>query len=306
VPKNKRGLPNNFQVRYTSNYIEELSNEKILSRVMDIETSKIKPDAEQPRKLFNKDSLKELASSIKEKGVLEPILVYKNNGQYTIISGERRWKASILAGKKTVPVIELKPSDKREIREIQIIENLQREDITPIERAKVINEYLSPFAEGKKIKTLLINYRMKRNTPKKFAHTVSALCKMTGKNPITFVRWLSLLELPEDLQRKVDSPNSPITSRHIEHLLKLEDFQTMRRVAQLIEKEKLSSEETKNIITGIEKKSKRDPLYIVFKKIESLSKKKLNKWDKKEKTKIKKDLTQLKKLIEELLEKLEG
>jgi len=106
------------------------------------------------------------------------------------------------------------------------------EDITPIERAKVINEYLSPFAEGKKIKTLLINYRMKRNTPKKFAHTVSALCKMTGKSPITFIRWLSLLALPEDLQKKVDSPNSPITSRHIEHLLKLEDFQTMRKVVQ--------------------------------------------------------------------------
>ena len=295
MQKNKKGLPKNFTSRYQHDYVEELVNEKIVHKVKEIDVKKIKPDSSQPRKLFDENSLKELASSIKEKGVLQPILVRKENSSYVIISGERRWKASILAGKKTIPVIELSTTNRKEIKEIQIIENLQREDITPLERARAIKEYLEPLSEGKKIKTLLINYRMGRKTPEKFAHTVSALCKITGKSPITLERWISLLDLPEEIQKKIDDPNSPITSRHIEQLLKIKDVKMMMEIVKLIEKENLSSEEVKKIV---KKKKRADPFERVMKDINRIKRIK-------DKKKVKNGLLQIKKFIDELIKAID-
>ncbi len=296
MPKEKKGLPKNFASRYKHDYIEELVNEKIVYKVKEIDVKKIKPDTNQPRKLFDENSLKELASSIKEKGVLEPILVRKEGGIFVIISGERRWRASILAGKKTIPAIELSVYKEKEIKEIQIIENLQRKDITPIERAKVIKEYLEPVSDGRKIKTLLINYRMGRRVPENFAHTVSALCKMIGKSPITLERWVSLLDLPEELQKKIDDPNSPITARHIEQLLKISDVKTMMEVAKRIEEENLSSEEVKKIVKKSQKK--KDVFEKIMKEIEKIKRIK-------DKEKVKHGLIELKEFIDNLLKAME-
>jgi len=304
VSENRRGLPDNFISKYTKGYVEELATEKILNRVMDLEIDKIVPDTEQPRKYFSEDSLKELANSIIERGILEPILVRRADSKYIIISGERRWRASILAGKTNIPAIVLETRDQREIKEIQIIENLQREDISPIERAKAMKDYLEPFAHGKKIKSLLINYRMGRKVPEDFAHTVSALCKTIGKNPITIIRWLSLLELPEDLQNKLNDPLSPITSKHIETLLKLNDLILMRNVIKIIEKENLSSEEAAEIVKKIKKRKANDPLKSAIKEIEAISRRLLYVESKKEIEKIKEELLIIKDLAEELLEKI--
>ena len=304
MSENRRGLPDNFISKYTKGYVEELATEKILNRVMDLEIDKIVPDTEQPRKYFSEDSLKELANSIIERGILEPILVRRADSKYIIISGERRWRASILAGKTNIPAIVLETRDQREIKEIQIIENLQREDISPIERAKAMKDYLEPFAHGKKIKSLLINYRMGRKVPEDFAHTVSALCKTIGKNPITIIRWLSLLELPEDLQNKLNDPLSPITSKHIETLLKLNDLILMRNVIKIIEKENLSSEEAAEIVKKIKKRKANDPLKSAIKEIEAISRRLLYVESKKEIEKIKEELLIIKDLAEELLEKI--
>jgi len=304
VSENRKGLPDNFISKYTKGYVEELATEKILNRVMDLEIDKIVPDTEQPRKYFSEDSLKELANSIIERGILEPILVRRADSKYIIISGERRWRASILAGKTNIPAIVLETRDQREIKEIQIIENLQREDISPIERAKAMKDYLEPFAHGKKIKSLLINYRMGRKVPEDFAHTVSALCKTIGKNPITIIRWLSLLELPEDLQNKLNDPLSPITSKHIETLLKLNDLILMRNVIKIIEKENLSSEEAAEIVKKIKKRKANDPLKSAIKEIEAISRRLLYVESKKEIEKIKEELLIIKDLAEELLEKI--
>ena len=304
MSENRRGLPDNFISKYTKGYVEELATEKILNRVMDLEIDKIVPDTEQPRKYFSEDSLKELANSIIERGILEPILVRRADSKYIIISGERRWRASILAGKTNIPAIVLELRDQREIKEIQIIENLQREDISPIERAKAMKDYLEPFAHGKKIKSLLINYRMGRKVPEDFAHTVSALCKTIGKNPITIIRWLSLLELPEDLQNKLNDPLSPITSKHIETLLKLNDLILMRNVIKIIEKENLSSEEAAEIVKKIKKRKANDPLKSAIKGIEAISRRLLYVESKKEIEKIKEELLIIKDLAEELLEKI--
>jgi len=304
VPENKRGLPDGFLSKYTKDYVEELSTEKIVNRVRDIGIEQILPDEGQPRKSFNEQSLKELASSISEKGVIEPILVRKVDSKFVIVAGERRWRASIIAGLKSIPAIVIEPGDEREIREIQIVENLQREDISPIERAKVISDYLMPLTDGKRLKTLLINYRMGRDVPEDFAHTVSALCKTIGKSPITLIRWVSLLELPEDLQMKLNDPLSPITSKHIETLLKLNDMNLIRDVMKIVERENLSAEETKTIVKRIRKKKDNNSLRLAIRCLEKTSARILFVRTEKEIENIKKELLIIKDLTEELLQKI--
>ncbi|MGC8721600.1 MAG: ParB/RepB/Spo0J family partition protein [Caldisericaceae bacterium] len=300
----KKGLPDTFQTRYDRNYIEELTLEKIVNKVMDISLDKIMPDPGQPRKSFEEDSLNELASSIKQKGVLEPILVRKSNENFIIIAGERRWRASKIAGKLSIPAIVVEPKDSKDIKEIQIIENLQREDISVIERARVIQDYLKPYARDKHLKTLLINMRMGRDVPEEFAHTVSALCQTIGKTPGTIIRWLSLLDLPEDIQNKIDNPSSPITSRHVESLLKLKDIALMKGVIELIERENLSSNDTVKLVRHITKKRSADPLKSAIRNIEAIAKRITFVERPNELKKIKEELLIVRDLTQELLEKL--
>lgn len=304
MPENKRGLPNNFFTKYSSSYVEELATERILNKVREIDISKIERDLNQPRKNFDEEALKELANSIREKGVLEPILVRKAGDGYIIVAGERRWRASRLAGKTTVPAIVIEPKDEREIREIQIIENLQREDISPIERARAILDYLKPLANGKSVKTLLINMRMGREVPEEFALTVSALCRTIGKSEITLIRWLSLLELPEEIQDKVNNPHSPLTSKHVEQLLQLKDIEILKDVVKLIEKNNLSSEETKNLVRHLNRSRSAFDLSRVIKELEKLASKISFIDSGKELNRLKKDLLILKDLVEELLDKV--
>ncbi len=304
MPENKRGLPNNFFTKYSSSYVEELATERILNKVREIDISKIERDLNQPRKNFDEEALKELANSIREKGVLEPILVRKAGDGYIIVAGERRWRASRLAGKTTVPAIIIEPKDEREIREIQIIENLQREDISPIERARAILDYLKPLANGKSVKTLLINMRMGREVPEEFALTVSALCRTIGKSEITLIRWLSLLELPEEIQDKVNNPHSPLTSKHVEQLLQLKDIEILKDVVKLIEKNNLSSEETKNLVRHLNRSRSAFDLSRVIKELEKLASKISFIDSGKELNRLKKDLLILKDLVEELLDKV--
>lgn len=112
--------------------------------VLDVSISDVKPGKGQPRKTFDKEKLEALAASIKEHGIIQPLIVNKEGNTYYIIAGERRWRAATLAGLKTVPVIEKSVTDK-EYMELALIENIQREDLNPIEEAqayaKLINEY---------------------------------------------------------------------------------------------------------------------------------------------------------------------
>ena len=105
---------------------------------------KIKPNKSQPRKYFEEDSIKDLASSIKEKGVIQPLTVRKSGNDYEIIAGERRWRASKLAGIKNLPVVII-DADENEILEIALIENLQREDLNPIEEAEAYQKLANEF-----------------------------------------------------------------------------------------------------------------------------------------------------------------
>ena len=110
-----------------------------------VKITKVEPNREQPRKNFDEDALQELADSIKQFGLLQPILVQDRKDYYEIIAGERRWRAAKLAGLKEVPVI-IKNYSNQEIVEISLIENIQREDLNPIEEAlaykKLINDFI--------------------------------------------------------------------------------------------------------------------------------------------------------------------
>ena len=112
--------------------------------VEELDISLIYPNPNQPRKVFDKDALEELASSIKKHGVIMPIIVNKEGDRYMIIAGERRWRASSLAGLKTVPVI-VKRYTERQIKEISLIENLQREDLNPIEAANAMKALMNDY-----------------------------------------------------------------------------------------------------------------------------------------------------------------
>ena len=123
---------------------DENENENENNHVIEIDINNIEPGKGQPRKNFDKDKIEALAASIKEHGIIQPLVVTKENDVYYIIAGERRWRAARVAGFKTVPVIERSASPK-EVMELALIENIQREDLNPIEEAeayeKLINEY---------------------------------------------------------------------------------------------------------------------------------------------------------------------
>lgn len=111
---------------------------------INISVKDIDPNSEQPRKNFDEDSLKELADSIRQHGVIQPIVVVRRGLRFMIISGERRWRASKLAGKETIPAI-IKNYTLQQIKEIALIENLQREDLNPIEAARAIKQLMDEF-----------------------------------------------------------------------------------------------------------------------------------------------------------------
>ena len=106
--------------------------------------TKVEPNREQPRKKFDEDALLELAESIKQYGVLQPLLVQEREDYYEIVAGERRWRAAKIAGIKEIPVI-IKKLTRQEIMEISLIENIQREDLNPIEEALAFKRLLTEF-----------------------------------------------------------------------------------------------------------------------------------------------------------------
>ncbi|MCI4463456.1 MAG: ParB/RepB/Spo0J family partition protein, partial [Caldisericum sp.] len=237
-----------------------------------IDIDDIIPDPNQPRKHFSEESLNELASSIKEKGLLQPIIVRKSGDKYVIVAGERRWRACKIAGLNKIKCIIKDVKSEEEIREVQIIENLQREDVSPIERSKALQEYLSLMLHADKSEVLKIvsNYRFNKcNEEEK--NVIEKVLKVIGKSAKTLERWLMLLTLPEDIQQKIDSPDSPITAKHIENIVKLKDENLVREVVNLIEKENLSSEETKAVVDKIRKKKTQDPIDVAIKSLKAVS-----------------------------------
>ena len=145
----KRGLGKGLDSLIPSNVMESTksqtsSKEKSEEGAVIVKISMVEPNREQPRKNFDEDSLQELADSIKQFGLLQPILVQDKKSYYEIIAGERRWRAAKIAGLKEVPVIIRNLTD-QEVVEISLIENIQREDLNPIEEAQAYKRLLTEF-----------------------------------------------------------------------------------------------------------------------------------------------------------------
>lgn len=198
-----------------------------------VKISKIEPNRKQPRKIFNEDALIELAESIKQYGVLEPLLVSKKEDYYEIIAGERRWRAAKEAGLKEVPVIIREFTD-QEAFEISLIENLQREDLNPIEEAQAYKRLIEEFA----LKQDEIGERV-------------------SKSRTAVTNSLRLLKLTEKVQQMLI--DEMISAGHARALLPLPSEQQDIVAAKVFD-EKLSVRETEKLVRAMIEPSKEKPV----------------------------------------------
>ncbi len=230
------------------------ANEEEAKDEMMVNINKVEPNRAQPRKKFDEDALLELAESIKQFGILQPLLVQDQSAYYELIAGERRWRAAKLAGIKEIPVI-IKKFNEQERVEISLIENIQREDLNPIEEAIAY-------------KRLFEEFHLKQDE----------IAERVSKSRTTVTNAMRLLKLDEKVQQMVI--DEMLTTGHARALLAVEDQEAQYMVAQKIFDEKLSVRETekliKKILNGgqetqkIEKKDEEDlkRLKIVYHNIE--------------------------------------
>ena len=201
------------------------TNEKAVDGVL-ININKIEPNREQPRKNFDEDALLELSESIKQYGVLQPLIVQNKNDYYEIIAGERRWRAAKMAGLKEVPVI-IKNLTEQEIVEISLIENIQRENLNPIEEALAY-------------KKLLTEFDLKQDE----------VAERVSKSRTAVTNSMRLLKLNEKVQQMVI--DDMISTGHARALLGIEDEGKQYTTAQRIFDEKLSVRETEKLVKKIQ------------------------------------------------------
>jgi ParB family chromosome partitioning protein len=198
---------------------------------LEVDIESIKPNRKQPRSIFNDEELSELSASIKEIGILQPPVVRKvGENQYELIMGERRLRASKLAGLKVIPVIIRETSDNELLREA-LVENIHRSNLNSLEEAAAYNQMLSDFG---------------------FTH--DELAKKIGKSRPVITNTLRLLNLPPSVQKKLTS--GALSMGHARALLGLTDFQEIERIANKIVAEGLSVRATEELISvGDSKKS---------------------------------------------------
>ena len=195
-----------------------------------VKITKVAPNREQPRKNFDEDALQELADSIKQFGLLQPILVQNRKDYYEIIAGERRWRAAKLAGLKEVPVI-IRNYTEQEIVEISLIENIQREDLNPIEEAQAY-------------KRLLTEFHLKQDE----------VAERVSKSRAAVTNSIRLLKLNEEVQRMV--VDEMISTGHARALLAVENPEEQYNLAQRIFDEKLSVRDVEKLVKNLHKPAK--------------------------------------------------
>ena len=195
-----------------------------------VNITKVEPNREQPRKNFDEDALEELAESIKQFGLLQPILVQDRKTYYEIIAGERRWRAAKKAGLKEVPVI-IKNLSEQEIVEISLIENIQREDLNPIEEAQAY-------------KRLLTEFHLKQDE----------VAERVAKSRTAVTNSMRLLKLCDDVQQMVIE--GMISTGHARALISIEDPEQQYNIAQQIFDEKLSVRDVEKLVKNLNKPAK--------------------------------------------------
>ncbi|WWR15862.1 ParB/RepB/Spo0J family partition protein [Lachnospiraceae bacterium JLR.KK008] len=192
-----------------------------------VKITSVEPNREQPRKNFDEDALQELADSIKQFGLLQPILVQDRKDHYEIIAGERRWRAAKIAGLKEVPVI-IKNLEEREIVEISLIENIQRENLNPIEEAQAY-------------KRLLTEFNLKQDE----------VAERVSKSRTAVTNSMRLLKLCDEVQQMVI--DDMISTGHARAILSIEDPEQQYMIAQKIFDEKMSVRDVEKFIKNLNK-----------------------------------------------------
>ena len=190
--------------------------------VVELKINDISPNEGQPRKVFNEELLNELAASIKENGVIQPIIVQKKGSGYRIVAGERRWRAARIAGLKVIPSIVRDLTDLQTMEQA-LIENIQREDLNPIEEAYAMNN-------------LLKSHKMSQEQ----------LAKKLGKPRATIANTVRLINIDEALQDYV--ANGELTAGHAKALLSLKSGEDQRKVADVIMTKDLNVRQTEDYI----------------------------------------------------------
>ena len=198
----------------------------------------ISPNPHQSRQSFGESELAELAQSVKEKGVIQPILVTKTNDGFQLIAGERRWRAAQKAGLDKIPAL-IRDVSPAEALQIALIENIQRQDLNPIEEAAAYQELLQ-----------------------RFNFTQDALSARIGKNRTTIANFLRLLKLPDDVQR--DLIDGRLSAGHARVLVSVDSPSTQRKIRDLVIKGALSVRQTealvKRFLTSKKPKAIRDEI----------------------------------------------
>jgi len=240
MPIKKKGLgkgldsliPDNKSMKSVTSEktVESKEDAAAKSGVQVMKTNEVEPNRDQPRKNFDEDALLELSDSIKQFGVLQPLLVRKRKDYYEIIAGERRWRAAKLAGVKEVPVIEKEYTD-QEILEIGLIENIQRENLNPIEEAIAY-------------KRLLEEFNLKQDE----------VAERVSKSRTAVTNSMRLLKLSDKVQQMII--DDMISTGHARALLAIDDPELQYTLANKIFDEKLSVRETEKLVKEIKNPKK--------------------------------------------------
>lgn len=262
----KTQMPETAEAAASSdNYVRKtrasIARENAEKNMLLIKLSRIQPDKSQPRKDFNEEKLQELAESIRNYGLISPIVVKKNGAFYEIVAGERRWRAARIAGLQEIPAI-LKDVDKKTGREMSIIENIQRDDLNAVEEARAYQSLIEEYGL-----------------------TQEEVAARVSKNRSTITNSLRLLKLEPEILALLES--GKITQGHARALLSVEDPELRRKIAEKCTKENLSVREIETLVKldklSKEKKEKRSSpeaqelkrLKIIYKDLEKRMKSKL-------------------------------
>ncbi len=214
-----------------------IPTEKERHGFVQVNIAELRPNVFQPRKGFDERSIEELAQSIKENGIIQPIVVRKNGAEYEIIAGERRWRAAQRVGLSSVPII-IKDVTDRQVLELALVENLQREDLNPIDEANAYDQLISDFGL-----------------------THEEISARIGKERSTITNQLRLLKLPEEVKQALIS--GEITAGHARALLGMSSSIKAKDVLDAIKKERLSVRKTEKLVQKLSSQKEKSARLII-------------------------------------------
>lgn len=228
-----KGLDSMIPPKVVKETMKEMKSPESETGERILKINEVEPNKKQPRKFFNEEALKELSDSIKQHGIVQPLVVAKQKDYYEIIAGERRWRAAKMAGLKEVPVV-VKDYSPQEVMEIALIENIQREDLNPVEEAKAYQN-------------LIKEYNLKQEE----------VADRVSKSRSAITNSLRLLKLEDQILDMLIEEE--ISSGHARTLLALDDSGQQLMVAEKIVKDQLSVRDTEKLVKSINQPIKKAP-----------------------------------------------